>query len=94
MRPELIRRAGMIKRPTSRGKNRTTRQEAIETPVVQLRATQNPAQYTAVSALPEQKTAETENGNRSDLPSDSEAYNSLHGPGIAATGLEPVTRGL
>ena len=57
-------------------------------------AAQNPAQSGAVTAGKGKEATTEQNKNRSALPSDSDASRYLHGAEVAATGLEPVTRGL
>ncbi len=57
-------------------------------------AAQIAAQCAVVSVgIGEEATSGTDK-NRSDFPSDSEEYNSLQHPEVAAAGLEPATRGL
>jgi integrase len=57
-------------------------------------AAQNPAQSAAVAVGKGEETSSRSNENRSDLPSDSDPSRYLHIEQVAATGLEPVTRGL
>ena len=57
-------------------------------------AAQNPAQSTAVTVGNHQDEAQAPNTNRPELLSDSDASRYLHSEQVAATGLEPVTRGL
>jgi hypothetical protein len=57
-------------------------------------AAQNQAQSAAVTSGNAQDSALARNENRSELPSDSDPSGYLHDSEVAATGLEPVTRGL
>ena len=57
-------------------------------------AAQNPAQSESVSVGKNVEPGKSTNQNRSDLPSDSEHSRCLLNDQVAATGLEPVTRGL
>ena len=54
-------------------------------------AAQNPAQYHAVSSLPEREGETGDVQERPDLPHDSESYMNVHKEMVGATGLEPVT---
>ena len=57
-------------------------------------AAQNQAQSEPVSVGKCEESGETRNENRPDLPSDSDQSRCLPNNQVAATGLEPVTRGL
>jgi hypothetical protein len=57
-------------------------------------AAQNPVQSEPVSVGTDEESAKATNGNRPDLPSDSDQSLCLPNDQVAATGLEPVTRGL
>ena len=54
----------------------------------------NPTQCPAGSVGTDREMEKSRKSNRPDLPGDTDAYKSLSDKGIAATGLEPVTRGL
>lgn len=71
---------------------KTASYEAAKT--LSLSASQKAAQYPAVSARTDEKVAVGSNQNPSDFLRDSEGCNSLPTKEVAATGLEPVTRGL
>ncbi len=64
------------------------------TPAKPEQAAHNPAQSAAVTSGKGEKPDEVPNRNRPALPSDSVSSRYLHIEQVAATGLEPVTRGL